>query len=795
MKDYLRRSTRLLGGTAKRTTNRSAASLLPKSSILHPTRLVQPRRYMSTEATPPTRSTKLADSIRRFKPVQWIARTRNWRYVADRSDSLLWNFGKLFIAGIGVFGVYQIGEGRLAKILDEKAERREIIRGIETYSKQLTEMRTKTDSELNILLWQNCSRVRFLNNNKSELVETLRRIGYEIDGLASRNRELKDRLSTLEHDGNKEISDTQLENLKYELHEQARKLKAAKLLTTSLLNYTIGSYKLASDAVQKITRSQDAWKGMIYDEQLSAALNLEGLILRWFAESKDSTKEKDMYLKDAYNQFQEAADLLDDCVEKAVVLANSAFIAYRLWRQNAEEDLWQSRAKSNAKQAFMLAPGEVTVLKNYALILSETGRHEKALALLEICLSLLPKNPALLNNRAEQYLALGDPESAYKDLKAANQIKPGDDDILLHFGIACLRLGKIEEALHCLNKAQLLSDQKNRVYMHRGLARLCNGKTGFALRDFHKFFQLAVEQKTPDFEDGALEQHDWCVNQLIGNDFLEKFNSIYKRNDIKKDCHVVIKTSEVSVTVIQNDSGLSVLIEAGDLVLKSTSDEQSADLYRLYGHPEVMKTFYDGNPMSRSTVDKKYLEYWKGQWEKGNIFGAFGIYRKTEEGDMEFIGNVGVDHVGDNPGKPEIAYLLLPEYWGKGYTSRVVDIILNQYVPTAYLMGFDHSMKGVQATDVVATARTDNPASYKILDKHMTTTGEIREAYGQERIDYSVSISGLLVRFLSRQDLSIDDKLSSERQVYSRAGHFHSNPLLDEGEKREVIIEGFISGL
>ena len=85
------------------------------------------------------------------------------------------------------------------------------------------------------------------------------------------------------------------------------------------------------------------------------------------------------------------------------------------------------------------------------------------------------------------------------------------------------------------------------------------------------------------------------------------------------------------------------------------------------------------------------------------------------------IGNV-ILGGGEGPGRAELAYLFFKDFWGKGFASEAVSVLVNEYAPALieYKYDFAKGFKDCPSMVLVridATASPDNIASCKILDK------------------------------------------------------------------------------
>ncbi|MBZ9688545.1 GNAT family N-acetyltransferase [Clostridium estertheticum] len=94
--------------------------------------------------------------------------------------------------------------------------------------------------------------------------------------------------------------------------------------------------------------------------------------------------------------------------------------------------------------------------------------------------------------------------------------------------------------------------------------------------------------------------------------------------------------------------------------------------------------------------------YYKRLLENNNIHKEFGHFKVFEKATDIFIGS-GALSINDDFTEAEVEYLLLPEYWGKGYGSEIVGELLNKAEET----------KSIQ--QVTAITDPNNIGSKKIL--------------------------------------------------------------------------------
>jgi ribosomal-protein-alanine N-acetyltransferase len=145
-------------------------------------------------------------------------------------------------------------------------------------------------------------------------------------------------------------------------------------------------------------------------------------------------------------------------------------------------------------------------------------------------------------------------------------------------------------------------------------------------------------------------------------------------------------------------------IETARLSLRPFAHNDQDILFTLYGNPRVMGIRKIGT-QTREKSDQR-LEIMVDQWRRKG-FGYWAIF-ETQSG--EFIGDCGLRADAPNPLYSDtegvaLSYGLIPDYWGRGFTTEAARAILNYGFPEN---GFD---------EVYAMSQKENMASMRILEK------------------------------------------------------------------------------
>jgi [ribosomal protein S5]-alanine N-acetyltransferase len=103
---------------------------------------------------------------------------------------------------------------------------------------------------------------------------------------------------------------------------------------------------------------------------------------------------------------------------------------------------------------------------------------------------------------------------------------------------------------------------------------------------------------------------------------------------------------------------------------------------------------------------------------------GFFIVRKKDKND--FIGIVKLVQITDN--QFEVGYMLLPEYWGKGYASEMVECMISL-------------ARKKQINEVIGIVDPENPASIRVLSKFGFQLYETGKFDGLEAAFYKLELN------------------------------------------------------
>ncbi len=207
----------------------------------------------------------------------------------------------------------------------------------------------------------------------------------------------------------------------------------------------------------------------------------------------------------------------------------------------------------------------------------------------------------------------------------------------------------------------------------------------------------------------------------------------------------------VRITFEQNEQKhLKVTIKTPHLLFRSVISQDVDNYATLFGDKEVMVKFADGTTRTREQIEKRINDTWVKRWKENDPYAGLAIFEK-ETG--EFVGHGVLGH-GDVPGESEAAIIIMKKFWNKGYASEASLAALRYYVPKLVSKGYQVDGKPLEI--IRATARPDNPASCKIMEKAGMVHERDEEKYGAIRRHYSLHTSALKApKKRSRQDVAL----------------------------------------
>jgi RimJ/RimL family protein N-acetyltransferase len=189
-----------------------------------------------------------------------------------------------------------------------------------------------------------------------------------------------------------------------------------------------------------------------------------------------------------------------------------------------------------------------------------------------------------------------------------------------------------------------------------------------------------------------------------------------------------------------SQNGLSVTIDTTRLHIRSVTTDDYDRYAALFGDKKVMEKFANGNPRTREEVQEKINNLWVKRWNENDPYSGLAVFRKnTDSSSSDFLGHVTLGHTA-HAGESELAYLFHEQCWGNRYGSEAVTAVVKEYAPATVKQGYA-TLEGEPLQKIVATARTDNVASWRILAAvGMTRQGTV-DKHGAPRYLYSINLS------------------------------------------------------
>lgn len=167
-----------------------------------------------------------------------------------------------------------------------------------------------------------------------------------------------------------------------------------------------------------------------------------------------------------------------------------------------------------------------------------------------------------------------------------------------------------------------------------------------------------------------------------------------------------------------------LFLETERLVLKLPTAADFADLLALRADRDVMRYIGDGSTHQPEQVER-FLTIAMAYQERHGI----GFCSVFEKASGEFVGQAGLFHLGFDDTQPdiEVAYRLLPKFWGKGYATELTKALIH--------WGFTH----LPVKKLVAAAHSNNLASQHVLKKSgFIPMGTVRWYNGQDVMGFEI---------------------------------------------------------
>jgi RimJ/RimL family protein N-acetyltransferase len=157
------------------------------------------------------------------------------------------------------------------------------------------------------------------------------------------------------------------------------------------------------------------------------------------------------------------------------------------------------------------------------------------------------------------------------------------------------------------------------------------------------------------------------------------------------------------------------LFETPRLLVRTWTEEDAEDAYRIWGNPEVMRFVDNGETLE--DVEKARCVLGRAMVAQDAL--GICLWPVTEKATAQVVGACGFHRHGDGPQlELELGYHFVPEAWGRGFASEAVRACLR------------HAFEVLGATRVVAMVHPENGASSRVLEK--TGFARIGEDQGED---------------------------------------------------------------
>ncbi|MCL9659921.1 GNAT family N-acetyltransferase [Paenibacillus hunanensis] len=147
------------------------------------------------------------------------------------------------------------------------------------------------------------------------------------------------------------------------------------------------------------------------------------------------------------------------------------------------------------------------------------------------------------------------------------------------------------------------------------------------------------------------------------------------------------------------------------LIVRQIKVSDAPELFRIWSDP-VVTPYMNISPFQTEDQALEMIELLQelAQEDKAVRFSI--IYKETNT----IIGSCGYNFLDDEQGKAEIGYDLAQTYWGKGYASEAIGLLV------------DYAFSSLQFNRIEAKVMPENRSSIKLLQRlHFTCEGMLQE--------------------------------------------------------------------
>lgn len=139
------------------------------------------------------------------------------------------------------------------------------------------------------------------------------------------------------------------------------------------------------------------------------------------------------------------------------------------------------------------------------------------------------------------------------------------------------------------------------------------------------------------------------------------------------------------------------LFEENQLGFRLIVENDLHYILMLDADPETM-SFFPGGVRTNDEIVNNIKKYMQDYSEKG--YSTFLVFDTTTN---EFIGRAGFGDI--ESGETEVGYLVLKKYWGKGYATRILKILLHW------------AKSNIKKDKIIAFAPVNHLASARVMQK------------------------------------------------------------------------------
>ena len=143
-----------------------------------------------------------------------------------------------------------------------------------------------------------------------------------------------------------------------------------------------------------------------------------------------------------------------------------------------------NQAEAHYRETLRLNPSNTDALLNLSGIYYHRRSFDKALELVEECITADSARPQAYHQRGMVRSAMGDLNGALSDFDMELRLHPDDLEAILSRGVTLSKLGNTTDALASYEQAMRLAPQDPRPYHNRGLLRGDTADPDGALCDF-----------------------------------------------------------------------------------------------------------------------------------------------------------------------------------------------------------------------------------------------------------------------------------------------------------------------